>query len=487
VKSVFDRLSPHWIPGGDKRTRHTHDLTTGPIAHHFMVLAVPAAIGMVFNTLYSVVDIFFAGLISTESQAGLSIAFQTFMLLISLGIGLGTAMGALVAGALGRKDQFAARTFAVQGVSFGIIGTLVLMVVGFRFSPDLLQFMTEPGEYRDAAQSYLTILLVALPAFLLAFGANGILQAQGDTVTMQKALMGAFVANIVLDPLFAFGIPGLIPGMGLDGIALSTLVSQSAVMLVILHKVLTGPLLAKITLVEFLPNLARFKDITLQAIPSTFTMIILFLGSFVVQYYLKGFGDKAVAGFGVALRIEQLLLLPGFGLTGALLPIVAQNFGAGHYDRVREALYYCWKVGAAMMLAAAIIFWVGAEWLIGLFTGDAQAIAMGAGYLRIDGSVLPFYIMLFGTNSFLQAIKKPVWTVWIGVYRQGIAIALFCWIFVSWLGFGVSGLWIAIAASVTSGLLLSLIIAEHVSYPIMGGIFPWFRRDRERPPAHRST
>lgn len=487
MKSVFDRLSPHAIAGGDKRAHRTHDLTTGPIPRHFRTLAVPAAIGMLFNTLYGVVDILVAGLISTEAQAGLTIAFQTFMLLISLGIGLGTAMGALVGGSLGQKNKEAARTFAVQGICYGLLGTLILFIVGFGFTPELVNLITEPGAYRDAAHSYLTILLFALPAFILAFGANGILQAQGDTVTMQRALIGAFIANIILNPLFAFGIPGLFPGIGLDGIALSTLVSQTAVMLVILRKVLTAPLMTGVRLLEFLPSPARLRDIIWQALPSTFAMVILFLGTFVVQYFLKDFGDKAVAGYGVALRIEQMLLLPGFGLTGALLPIVAQNFGAGHYDRVREALHYCWKVGAAMMLTAAVIFWIGAEWLIGLFTDDPQAIAMGAGYLRIDGAVLPFYIMLFGTNSFLQAIRKPVWTVWIGVWRQGIAIALFCWIFVSLMGFGIWGIWFAIAASVTSGLMLSLIVAQHVSNPVIGGIFGAIKKDPEHPPAPRLT
>lgn len=483
MKSVFDRLSPHALAGGDKRAHRTHDLTTGPIPRHFRTLAIPAAIGMLFNTLYGVVDIFVAGLISTEAQAGLTIAFQAFMLLISLGIGLGTAMGALVGGSLGQKERQAARTFAVQGLCYGILGTLILFIVGFGFSPDLVNVITEPGAYRDAAQNYLTILLFALPSFILAFGANGILQAQGDTVTMQRALIGAFFANIILNPLFAFGIPGLIPGIGLNGIALSTLVSQTAVMLVILRKVMAAPLMAGVRLREFLPSPARLQDILWQALPSTFAMVILFVGTFVVQYFLKDFGDKAVAGYGIALRIEQMLLLPGFGLTGALLPIVAQNFGAGHHDRAREALYYCWKVGAAMMLTAAIIFWIGAEWLIGLFTNDPRAIAMGAGYLRIDGGVLPFYIMLFATNSFLQGIRKPVWTVWIGVWRQGIAIALFSWIFVSLLGLGIWGIWFAIAASVTSGLLLSLIVAQHVSKPVIGGIMP----DREHPPAPRPT
>ena len=140
----------------------THDLTVGPLLGHFRNLAVPAAIGMVFSTLYNVVDVFYAGMLSTEAQAGLAISFQVFFVLLALGFGLGSAMGALVGNAMGAKDDVHARALAAQGISFGIIITIALFLFGLWFSPVGLAWVSEPGAYRDAGQSYLGILLFAL-------------------------------------------------------------------------------------------------------------------------------------------------------------------------------------------------------------------------------------------------------------------------------------------------------------------------------------
>ncbi|MGB0902284.1 MATE family efflux transporter, partial [Halocynthiibacter sp.] len=162
------------------------DLTEGSIAGHFRALAVPAAIGMVFSTLYNVVDIWFAGLISTEAQAGLAIGFQAFFITMAVGFGLGSAMGALVGNARGRRESAEARALAAQGISYGAIASLGLMIAAIWFGPLLIALVSEPGGYRDAGTQYFTWLIFALPGFLLAYGGNGILQARGDSVTLQR-------------------------------------------------------------------------------------------------------------------------------------------------------------------------------------------------------------------------------------------------------------------------------------------------------------
>ena len=214
------------------------DLTLGPISGHFRALAIPAAMGMLFSTLYNVVDVYFAGQLSTDAQAGMSIGFQAFFILMSVGIGIGSAMGALVGNARGKKDDEDARRMALQGLSFAAMATVILVFFGAMFGPLLIQLVSEAGPYRDAANCYFYWLLAALPGFLVAYAGNGILQAHGDCVTMQRAMMVAFFANIALNPLFIYGIPGLIPGMGFNGIALSTIVSQTGVMLFVLRAVL---------------------------------------------------------------------------------------------------------------------------------------------------------------------------------------------------------------------------------------------------------
>jgi Na+-driven multidrug efflux pump len=197
----------------------------------------------------------------------------------------------------------------------------------------------------------------------------------------------------------------------------------------------------------------------------------MFTAGFIVQFYLKTFGTSAVAAYGVALRVEQLFLLPVFGLTGALLPIAAQNFGAGEKERVRVALFTCWKFGWLFMFAACPILYFAAPFLMRTFTPDPDVIEIGVSYLRVDGFILPIYMMLFAINSFLQALKKPIWTLLIGIYRQAFGVAFFSYIFVHIWGFGVIGVWFGIATSVLSGLILSLILAHHAAKPLIGGIF----------------
>lgn len=449
----------------------SRDLTTGSITGHFRALAIPAAIGMVFSTLYNAVDIYFAGILNTGAQAGLAIAFQAFFVLIAIGFGLGAALSTLVGNAIGRKDEEDTKAKTAQGIGFGLIASLALMIIGAWLGPEMIAVLSKPGAYRDASISYFSLLLLSAPAFVLAFGGNGILQALGDAVSMQYALFVAFFANIILNPLFIFGVPGVWDGIGFNGIALSTIVSQTGVMAYVIWRVFRSETATGLTLSAFWPRLMDYRQIFAQLLPTSFAMIVMMLAGFVVQFYLKSFGEAAVAAYGIALRVEQLFLLPVFGLTGALLPIVAQNYGAGHNARVREALFSCWKIGLLYMCVACPILWFAAEITMRIFTGDADVIEIGVSYLHVDGVILPLYMMLFAINSFLQALKKPIWTLWIGIYRQAFAVAFFVWIYVVLLDFGVWGVWYGIATSVVTGLALSLVVAHLISKPLTGGLF----------------
>jgi len=446
------------------------ELTSGSIPGHFRRLAIPTAIGMVFTTLYNVVDMFYAGLISTDAQAGLAISFQVFFVIMALGFGLSSAMSALVGNAIGAGESVRAGKTACQGLGYGLIAAVLLGLGGYWFAPFMLGVISEPGVYRDAANAYIIVLLFATPGFLIAFGANGILTAQGDTVSMQRGQMVAFFANLVLNPLFIFGVPGLIQGFGFDGIALSTLVSQTGVMLWIVYRVAKSRVMAGCAANMFRPQLAGYREITGQAMPASFAVVVMMFGGFIIQFYLKDFGRNAVAAYGVALRIEQILLLPGFGLTGALLPIVAQNYGAKDFTRVRQALFYCFRAGLLLMLLASMILWFAGAPAMRLFTAAPEVVRIGSEYLLVDGFILPVYILLFAMNSFLQAVKRPIWSVWIGLYRQVFGIAFFGYLFVRLLDWGTWGVWFGIMVSVFTGFILSSLITYRVAGNLIGGL-----------------
>ncbi|WP_282121051.1 MATE family efflux transporter [Ruegeria atlantica] len=447
------------------------NLTQGSIAGHFRTLAIPGAVGMLFSTLYNIVDIFFAGLLSTSAQAGLALGFQAFFISISVGVGLGAAMSALVGNALGAGDNRAARRLAAQGITYGIVASCLLALAGLWFGPLLIKLVSEPGVYREAGLRYFYWLLLAMPGFLLAHGCNGILQAHGDAVSMQRALIVAFLANIILNPLLIYGIPGVIPGIGFNGLALSTVISQTGVMIFLIRQVLRRRRMKRMRAAYFRPRLKRFAEISLQVLPTAFSFTIMLLSAFVLQFALKLFGEHAIAGYAIAIRLEQVLLLPILGVTGALLPIASQNFGARDSQRVRAALFYCWRVGFYMSLVAIPILWLGGPLVMRLFTADPEVVRVGVGYLRVDSLILPFYMMLFSINSLLQAFKKPIWTVWISLYRQAFGVAFFVWVFIGILGFNETGVWFGTAAAVVTGWIVAMALTIRIAKTEIGGLW----------------
>ena len=408
--------------------------------------------------------------LSTDAQAGLAIGYQAFFILMALGFGLSSALSALVSNAKGSGETSQVRQYISQGLTFAIILTLLSMIVGWFIGPTLIGIVSEPGAYRNAGLGYFGWLIFALPGFLIAYGGNGILQAHGDTLSMQRALMLAFVANIILNPLFMFGVPGYLTGMGFNGIAAATIISQTCVMLFILFRIFQLEAMQSLKLSEFLPSTDIFKQIFSQLLPASTALMVMFISGFVVQFALKQFGGHAVAAYGVALRIEQILLLPVLGMTGALLPIAGQNFGAKEFERVRSALKYCWKAGFVMSIVAVPALLFGASFAMSLFTNDPDVIRAGSSYLRVDAFLFPIYMMLFSINSILQAFKKAIWTLYISIYRQGFGVAFFVWVFISIFNFDVQGVWLGIATAVSSGWILSFVIANKVAKKEIGGL-----------------
>jgi putative MATE family efflux protein len=446
------------------------DLTQGPISGHFRRLAIPAAVGMLFSTLYNVVDTFYAGYFGTQAQAGLAVGFQAFFILVAIGFGLSSAMSALVGNAKGRRDAADARHLAAQGIGLGVMATVAMMIIAAFAGPALIAVVSEPGGYREAGLGYFYWLIFALPGFIIGPTANGILQARGDTRSLQRALVVAFFVNVGLNPLLMFGIPGVIGGMGFNGIALATIISQTGVAAYVLWQVFGRSMMQDLKWAEFTPVPAKYYEIIAQAFPAGFALLVTFSSGFIVQYALKEHGEAALAAYGITMRVEQLFLLPALGITISLVPIAAQNFGAGNYDRVREAFHRCWILGVVGTTLAFPFLWFGGGWAARVFSSDPEVIRVSALFLKVEAAILPVYVVLFSVNSLLQALKKAAWTMWIGIYRQWIGIALFIWLFAYVIDGGLTGIRLGIAAGVGTGLLLSLWIAMRVAKARIGGL-----------------
>lgn len=455
----------------DMQVARTIDLSVGPIPGHFRKMAIPAAIGVAVTSLYNVVDNFFAGLLSVEGLAVLSLATTVIFLLTVLSIATNAAIVALVGNALGAQKFADAKRLACQGLSYAAILSLALAVVFLAFAPSLVSAISVPGSLRDTTIAYLNVVIISTPFFIVAFSANGILVTQGQAAHMLRAQIASCIANIALNPLFMFGIPGVTPGLGIIGIALSTLVCQAGVMVFILRQAMRSELMRKGEPSPYRPIRTDFGSIAKMAFPISTGYALLVIGIFVVQVYLKKFGPEAIAAFGVGFRIQQIPLMAGLAMATTLRAIAARNFGAGKYDRVREAFLFCIKAGAGFMFLAALLLLVVGRPAMSLFADDKEVIRIGSDFLKIYGLLLPVHLFTFSMHSLLQAFKRPAITLCVTIYREIFGVAFFVGVFVLALGMDTLGVWLGVAASALTACLLALFITTRVAREEMGGLF----------------
>ena len=201
------------------------DLTEEPIPRLVKGLAIPAGTGFFFNTMFNVVDTWFAGLISSEALAAMTLCFPLFFIIISVGSGISAGATSLIGHALGAGEDASARHYAGQTISFALIHGMLLTLGGITAGPYILSMMGASGNYLLLAQSYLTAIYWGASFFVLNHAINAILTASGDTRGFRNLLITGFVVNLALDPWFLYGGFGM-PRFGLTGIAWATIVVQ---------------------------------------------------------------------------------------------------------------------------------------------------------------------------------------------------------------------------------------------------------------------
>ena len=285
--------------------------------------------------MLNVVDTYFAGWISTEALAALSISFPIFFIIIALVQGLATGASALISNALGSKDEKGAEHIAAQILSFAFFSYLIVAPLGIMASKSLFQILGAEGEYLEMAVSYMHTIFLGSVFFMILYAANSILLAHGNSKVLKNYLIGGFFLNAGLNPWFLFGGFG-IPAMGITGIALATVVTMIVGFFYILYEVIKAGYLRMCTWKDFLPRKKDYFAIAQQSIPACLNMMTIGIGIFVISYFIKSYGHAAIAAFGIGMRIEQISLLPAIGLTIATLSITGQNNGAQFYDRVER-------------------------------------------------------------------------------------------------------------------------------------------------------
>ena len=391
-------------------------LTKDPIWFLLRKVTIPASVGSLFQTFYNLVDTWFAGRISAEAIAAIAKSFPIYFIIIAIGVGLTAGTNTLIGNNIGANNKKKASLFVAQSIIFAIFLSILITFFGLGVSDFLLSIMGSDQEGIILSRKYLDIIFYGTIIVLIQISLNGTLNAQGDTKSYRNVLIFSFFLNIFLNPLFIFGY-GFIPAFGIAGLAIATVVSQFIGLLYLAHKVYCCELKQYLKFKCFIPKFNLLGELIYQTIPVMFSMLLIGVGIFNILYFIGQFGDLATAGYGAALRIEQVFLLPVIGLNTAVLSIGGQNFGARSYDRLRELYKKALTFGSAFMICAGVIIFFGAEFLVSLFTDNLEAIKHGVIYLKVAALIGPIYPVFFITTAIFQAVKKPLYSLYMSILR----------------------------------------------------------------------
>ena len=406
-------------------------LTKDPIWELLRKVTIPASVGSLFQTFYNLVDTWFAGRISAEAIGAIAKSFPIYFVIIAVGVGIGAATNSCIGNLLGAKQDNKASLLIAQSVIFALITSIVVTLFGLNASNFLLTVMGSDAASIALTREYLDIIFYGTFIVMIQISLNGALNAQGDTKSYRNVLIFSFFLNIFLNPLFIWGfaivppfaISGMIeyieiiPPFGIAGLAIATVISQLVGTFYLTYKINSCKLKKYLSIKCFIPKLILLKELFTQALPIMISMLFIGVGIFNILYFIGQFGDLATAGYGAALRVEQVFLLPVIGLNTAVLSIGGQNFGAKNYNRIRELYTKALFFGSSFMALAGIILFFGAEFFVSRFTDNAEAIYHGAIYLKVAALIAPIYPVFFITTAVFQALKKPVYSLYLSVLR----------------------------------------------------------------------
>jgi putative MATE family efflux protein len=290
----------------------------------------------------------------------------------------------LIANSIGENNKKNILYYFSHIVIYGLIISVIITFLGLNYSEKVFFLMGSSPEVTKLGTEYTDIIFYGSMLFILVVSLNSLLHAEGDTKTYRNVLIISFFLNIILNPIFIFGFL-FIPALGVKGIAVATLIAQLVAFIIVLIKVIFNERIKEISKEFFFIKFYYIKNIFFQSMPITIAISGYSIAATIVFTYIGLSSEYAVAGYGAATRIEQVVLLPILGINTAIISIIAQNYGANLFDRVKETYFVSIRYGLFIMIISGILIYISAEIVPTFFPGNS-IIAPLCGFLII----LPF-------------------------------------------------------------------------------------------------
>ncbi len=430
-----------------------YDFTQGSIRRAIVLLAIPMMLEMAMESIFALVDTFFVGRIGVEALTTVGLTEVMMTLIYAIGVGLSLAPVALISRFIGEKRPDKAARAAGQSIVLTLLLSLFIAVPAYVYAGDLLRLMGGSPSVVAEGAGYTRILFAGNGIIMLLFLLNGVFRGAGEAATAMRVLWIANGINIVLDPLFIFGF-GPIPAMGVTGAAVATTIGRGVGVLYQLYILFSGRSVVKIA------------GSRLRIDPQMQLRIIRIAGSGAFQYLIGSaswiflarviatFGDAAVAGYTVAIRLILFTLLPAWGLSNAAATFVGQNLGAHRPDRAENGVWWTLGMTTVYLGGLSFAYYFLAGPLVRGFSQDAEAVAYGIGALRVFAIGYVFFgLGLIPVQAFNGAGDTLTPTLLNFVCFWLLEIPLSYYLAVS-LGYEVKGvIWAVVAAEIVLAVI----------------------------------
>ena len=432
---------------------------TMPVNKLLVTMSLPMVISMIVQALYNIVDSIFVSRLSEDALTAVSMAFPMQNLMISVAVGTGVGINAMLSRALGEKKFEAANKTAENGIFIEVLGYVLFLLIGIFVTKPFFLAQAGAGDIANMVIEYTRICLLMSFGIFMQIGFERILQSTGRTIfTMITQSTGAII-NIILDPILIFGLFGM-PKMGVAGAAIATVTGQICAAILAITFNLTKNPDVHISFKGFKPQIIFVKNILSVGIPSIIMSSVGSAMTFGMNKILITFSSTAVAVFGVYFKLNSFVFMPVFGLNNGMVPIVSYNYGAQNKKRLTKTIKLAIMYAVCIMFIGIMLFQFIPDVLLRLFDASDHMLEIGIPALRVISLSFAFAGICIVISSSLQALGHGFLSMMISITRQLIILLPSAYILAKF--GGIHAVWWSFNIAEIASLTLSLLFFKHM-------------------------
>ena len=429
-----------------------------PVKRLVLSMSLPMMVSMLVQALYNVVDSYFVAKVSEDALTAVGMAFPFQNLMISVAVGTGVGVNALLSRSLGARDQQTANRSAENGVLLSVLSALVFMAAALLFAQPFFVSQKATPAIAQQGAAYLRICGGLSFGLFLEVMFERLLQATGRTFyTMITQGVGAII-NIIMDPVLIFGL-GPFPQMGVAGAAAATVLGQIVAAILALVFNMTHNHDIQPTLKGFRPSGKIIGQIYSVGVPTIVLNSISSIMTFGMNLILISFTSTAVAVFNVYFKLQSFVFMPVFGLNNGLVPIVSYNYGARKKQRLMEAIRFGASLAVGIMLVGLVVIQLFPAPILSLFEASPDMLRIGVPALRIISLCFVFAGFNVICSSAFQALGNGVLSMVVSIVRQ--LVVLLPAAFLLSLTGNVNAVWLSFPIAEVASLLLCVLFLRH--------------------------